>query len=1027
MADKTLEELLAENADLKARLQEAEENLTAIRTGGVDALVISGPRGEQVYTLSEADRPYRIIVEEMNEGTVTTDDQGTILYSNKQFSKMLGVPLSKVIGSSVYDHVTAAYHPIILKFLLSDRKDTGKAEVIIKGEGKADMWASISFSPLQIDQALIFCIIVTDITLQKNTRKILQEREERFRILADTIPSFAWMADDSGRIFWYNKSWYEYTGMTPEDMEGLGGLEAYHPDHVGQVLEKLSRCFETGEPCEGSTILLKGKEGGYRWFHSGAYPSKDDRGNIICWIGISTDITENTQIKAALDKSERNLIEAQRIGQIGSWEWDMQTGELHWSPELYSLYGVDPNTFVPTFKSFLEFVHPDDLDCMRSFTDLIISTRAPASFDFRIISADGSTRILNAIVEITDVDEKGSPCFMVGVNQDITDRKQTEARIVRQNLVLKGISRIFEEMIRCDTEEDLGRTCLEVIEAITESKYSFINEQGPDGLLHDIAISDPGWELCTMYDKTGHRRPPGNFIIQGLYGRVVLDGKSLMTNDPSDHPDSIGIPEGHPALHAFLGVPLFFNGRPVGMIGVANRDGGYRPEDQEALESLAPVVVEAFLRKRAEEELRRHRDNLEELVKERTGELEERNTLLQEEILQRRKAEEEKKTIEHHLVQSQKMEALGRFASGIAHDMNNLLYPVLINTQMLLDESIPGSPFHQTLEQSLTSVYRQRDLIRQLLSFSRKDKQQLLPLQVKPLIKETLAMMRSFIPSTVRIKQSSMHGYRDMVLGNPTQIQQIMMNLCRNAVDALESQKGMIEVSLGNMHLDSFQGNPDLTAGEYLTLEVKDTGSGMTPEVMSRIFEPFFTTKEAGKGTGMGLAVIHGIIQAHRGAITVESEPGKGTKITVYLPLISEESQSSRPGAGAVPHSKGKGRILLIDDEESILKSLRKVLKMMGYDVVTGKSGFEAINVFSKIPDSFDLVISDLTMPGMTGMELAEKLVEIRSDIRILLCTGLNNSIDSKKMKDLGICGMLEKPADVDELRNAIDRALDNK
>ena len=226
-------------------------------------------------------------------------------------------------------------------------------------------------------------------------------------------------------------------------------------------------------------------------------------------------------------------------------------------------------------------------------------------------------------------------------SEDITERKQAEAKIIRQNMVLQGISRIFEKAIGSDTEEDLGRTCLEVIESITGSKISFIGEIGPDGYFHDLAISNPGWELCDMYDKSGHRRLPGDFVIHGLYGRVLQDGKSLITNNPSTYPDRIGVPAGHPALTAFLGVPLIYGGKTIGMIAVANRDGGYRTEDQEDLESLAPVVMEAFLRKRAEEALHKHREHLEELVKERTIKLEVMNTQLKEEVNERKRAEVE--------------------------------------------------------------------------------------------------------------------------------------------------------------------------------------------------------------------------------------------------------------------------------------------------------------------------------------------------------------------------------------------------
>jgi PAS domain S-box-containing protein len=214
---------------------------------------------------------------------------------------------------------------------------------------------------------------------------------------------------------------------------------------------------------------------------------------------------------------------------------------------------------------------------------------------------------------------QGKPYGRLWVHFEITGQKRHEVKINRHNLILQGISRMFEDAIRCETEEDLGRTCLEVIESITGSKMGFIGEIGPDGNLHDLAISNPGWELCSVYDKAVHRRPPGAFMIHGLYGRVLRDGKSLMTNNPSLHPDSIGVPEGHPALTAFLGVPLIHGGKTIGMIAVANRDGGYGTENLDDLEILAETVVETLLRKRAEEEVRVSYDRMRTLFDHRLG------------------------------------------------------------------------------------------------------------------------------------------------------------------------------------------------------------------------------------------------------------------------------------------------------------------------------------------------------------------------------------------------------------------------
>jgi PAS domain S-box-containing protein len=584
MTDKTKEELLAEIDDLKTRLQEAEENLNAIRSGGVDALVISGPKGDQVFTLNEADRPYRIIIEEMSEGTITTNADGVILYSNKQFSNMLGVPLSKLIGSSLYEHTIPENRPTIQGLISGSTRDTAKAEVVFQGEDKENIWANVSFSPLEIDQTRVFCCVITDTTFQKNARE-----------------------------------------------------------------------------------------------------------------------------------------------------------ELH----------------------------------------------------------------------------------------------------------------------------------------------------------------------------------------------------------------------------------------------------------------------------------------------ERSKELEERNISLQEEINAREQSEKEKKSLENQLIQSQKMEALGRFAGGIAHDLNNLLYPIIVDTEYLLEETVAETALHQTLEQILKAANRQRDLIRQILSFSRRREQLPIPMKLTPVLKETMDLLRSFLPSTITIEQH-IDAPSDTILGDPTQIQQIIMNLFKNAADAIDSRRGSIEVSLVNACLEQNHAHPDMKQGHYLKLVVKDTGHGMTKEVIDRIFEPFFTTKDPGKGSGMGLAVVHGILKHHGGAITVESEQGVGSLFTVYLPKADETIEAQIPPTDNERPVKGKGNVLLVDDEVIILSSLQNALKRMGYDVVAMNDGEKANEVFRKAPSTFDVVITDLTMPQITGVDLAGKLIDIRPDIPVILCTGFNDVMDEAEAKSMGICEFLQKPASTNELKSAISRVLGN-
>lgn len=387
-----------------------------------------------------------------------------------------------------------------------------------------------------------------------------------------------------------------------------------------------------------------------------------------------------------------------------------------------------------------------------------------------------------------------------------------------------------------------------------------------------------------------------------------------------------------------------------------------------------------------------------------------------------KKTEQEKELVVEQLLQSQKMEALGRFAGGIAHDLNNILYPIVVNTETLLGDAVQGSESHQMLQEVLDAAYRQKDLVKQILSFSRRSEQKFSPIKIVPLIQETIKFIRSSLPSSIEI-WSHVSARTDAIMGDSTQILQVIMNLCKNAADALKSRKGLIEISLDE---ETVSNHPDMKRGDYLRLSVRDTGCGMEPDMLDKIFEPFFTTKTKDKGIGMGLPVVHGIIENHEGAITAKSEPGKGSEFIVYLPKYRGEmlKQATLFENDMLP--EGRKKILLVDDEETIINSLQRALQKTGFDVVAEKDATRALVLFNRSPHEFNLVITDLTMPQITGVEFAEKLMDVRPDIPVILCTGLSEGVDEKRMKAAGIREILMKPANLSELRDAVHRAFEN-
>jgi nitrogen-specific signal transduction histidine kinase/ActR/RegA family two-component response regulator len=379
------------------------------------------------------------------------------------------------------------------------------------------------------------------------------------------------------------------------------------------------------------------------------------------------------------------------------------------------------------------------------------------------------------------------------------------------------------------------------------------------------------------------------------------------------------------------------------------------------------------------------------------------------------------KKLEAQLQQAQKMEAIGTLAGGIAHDFNNILSSVIGYTELALDNEKRGTFQHKNLQQILYSGNRAKDLVKQILTFSRQVDQKQKPIQVKPIVKEVLKMLRATIPSTVEIEQIVQSNA--LVMGDPTQIHQILMNLCANAAHAMEDNGGLLTVRLLDAELDSdfISNHPDLKPGPYINLTVTDTGHGISPDVVKKIFDPFFTTKE--KGTGMGLSVVHGIVRSHGGDIYVYSEPGKGSTFKVCLPVIESRFKPEERAESPIP--KGTERILFIDDEPAIMKLGKQTLESLGYDVVARNSSIEALELFKKKKDRFDLVITDMTMPNMTGEKLSEKLMQIRPDIPVILCTGFSSMIDEQKALDMGIRAFISKPILKREIAEAIRKVLD--
>jgi len=914
-------------------------------------------------------------------GLCVLDAELRYIRVNSRLAEINGVPEAEHLGRTLSEVVPS---PISLPIQFLARKvlETGEpvyereiAGPFVSGRAGQRFW-DVRMFPIKEESGRVRAVNVTveEVTGRKDMEKELRESEERFRAVFMSTMDAIVVTDPSGKgkVLSVNPAACRMFGYTEQEFLGLDREALLDTGDPG-VRDMLQRREKSGQAT--ATVRYKRKDGTTFLGELSTIFFLDSGGNRRA-VGVIRDISRRKQDEDALRESNEQFRAMFDSTNVGMAQGDPYTGKLLHVNETFAHmlgFSVAELTGIP----FSEVTHPDDRKSnLEGVSRLVRGEIGIFAAEKRYLRKNGD--IIWALVTVSLVrDTSGKPLRTVVVIKDITKRK------------------LAEEAIRAN-----------------EKKYRDLVETANS--------------IIIRWDRNGRILFMNEFGLEFFgYARAELIGQDIMTIVPRNEEGTGRNLEAlikdifvHPEEYAHGVNQNMRKGGETCWVAWANR--AVMNENNEVVELLA-VGNDITGLKKSQDELQKYREHLEELVRERTLDLEEKNRKLAEEIQQRKKTEEEKNRMEAQLLQSQKIEALGSFAGGIAHDLNNILYPIIINTETLLEETDPGDAFHEMLEQTLQAAYRQRDLVKQILSFSRQGVQKLTPVHMTPLLEKTLGFIRSTLPSTIEIRQS-VDAPSDIVLGDSIQIQQVIMNLCKNAADSLEMQQGIIEVNLAGVCVEGHPALPEMKPGEYIRLTVKDTGHGMSPETMARIFDPFFTTKTVGKGSGMGLSVVHGILKKHGGHITFESEEGKGSMFTVYLPLIRQDSVSS--AAEGKGKGKDKGKILLVDDEEIILSSLERAMQRLGYDVTTEQDPTEAFELFKMNPQRFDLVITDLTMPHMTGLALGKKLMDIRRDIPVILCTGYNDVMDEEQAKKLGFQRLLMKPAPTNDLRSAIQQAL---
>jgi PAS domain S-box-containing protein len=751
-------------------------------------------------------------------------------------------------------------------------------------------------------------------------------------------------------------------------------------------------------------------------------------------------------------------------------------------------------------RSFADFIHPEDREmAMERHRRRLQGENPPDTYPIRIINREGRVRWVELRASVITWKERPAT---LNVLHDITDLQKAEKR-------LEWRQKIDEAFLTLAGDALYGRVLRIVLDAL-ESPCGVIgclDEEGNALVFRAFVGGDAMSDARPV--------PP---IPKKKWNRfwetVLRDGKTVIRNRDLPHP------AGYTAIKRTICAPILDGGRPIGLIGLANRSCDYGEEDRLLLEGvaaeMAPILrarlekersearrvsMEAALR-RSEERFRgifenaiegifqtrldgrfvsinpsmarilgaaspeallgdpalrmtpfyvdpQHREEiLRILLKQgrdvrnfQTQFMRQDGTVVWVSInarLNRSKDEEPliegtleditaRKNLELQLLHSQKLDAIGTMAGGIAHDFNNILGIIIGYTEIIQSRKLEASHEAQRdLEQVLQAALRARDLVKQILSFSRQEEKALRMIQIGPLVKEATSMLRATLPATIRIR-SSIQTDKEMILGDPTQIYQVLINLCTNAAYAMHDAIGTLSIALTTVIFASEEilPHPDLHPGVYQRLSIDDTGEGIDPSILGRIFEPFFTTKALQVGSGLGLSVVHGIVKAHRGAVTVESNPGKGATFHVYLP-VAQQRAGERKAPQLEGALRGQGRILLVDDERVLAEVTAEMLTNAGYEVTVMTQPLEALRWFGLHAEEVDLVITDQTMPGMTGLTMIEELRKLNLDIPVILCTGYSESATPETIHKLGI-RLIMKPVLIRDMDKAIKTLLSPK
>ncbi|MEO8627573.1 MAG: PAS domain S-box protein [Betaproteobacteria bacterium] len=898
----------------------------------------------------------------------------------------------------------------------------------------------------------------------RNVRQLREPAEAstaRFRATFEHAPiGIAHVAPD-GRFVRVNQKLCDVVGYSREELQSMTFKDITHPHDLAADLDLARRAESGAIDSYSSEKRYICKDGGVLWGNRTGALMRDGNGNPDYYIAVIEDIQQRKDVESALRANEEWLRLALSASHQGLFDVDLRTWKLTLSPEYLRMLGYKPDPTTPSYDEIHARRHPDDKERLdRIYQEYARGERTSHREELRLRTKDGAWIWVASTGQVVEWDQTGNPVRVVGTNSDINERKQTEEATRNSERRFRAlIEHSLDSISVIDASNQILylSPAVETVEGYSAEELigrSGIENTHPDdlpliGRIVEQLLAAPGTAIPVLWRR---RHKDGRWIWLEGFATNLLDDpavRGIVTNyhDVTERKHAEDALAAERALLATLidALPdVVFTKDTAGRFTMGNvaaiKTMGLSGQDELAGKTVFDLYTRELAEKyyaddlcaaRGESILGREEPGVDADGKPRwyqTIKVPLRNPAgeiiglvgMSRDITDRRKAD----TL---LRQTQKMEALGTLAGGIAHDFNNILLAINGNARLAIADLAPDHPAQESLREIAKGGARAADLVRRILAFSRPQESQRDTIRLEPVIDEALKLLRSTLPAMTEIKCAFAEN-APTVSADAGQIHQIIMNLVTNAAHAIGDGVGLVEIRLDAVMVSAglLHTSVDLREGCYARLAVSDDGCGMDHATAERIFEPFFTTKPPGQGTGLGLSVVHGIMRGHGGAVTVYSQPGKGTTFHLYFPAASTEARVAPPKTRATRPAHGE-RVLYVDDEHALVQLATRALQRLGYRVTGYSEPAAALRDFQADPNAFDVVVTDLSMPGMSGFELARAILAIRPDLPLLMTSGYVNPRDEDTARSIGVRSMILKPGTVEDLARILDEMFRGK